>query len=351
MSKLLTISIAAYNVEKTIEECLDSFLTCKHLNELEILIINDGSKDHTAEIVSDYEKKYPGILYLINKENGGHGSTINKSLSLATGKFFKVVDGDDWVKPEELDKLCDWLKKTDSDLVINAFRWCYPDKPYEEHDEKGFKLHHVYTFDEMYSVHGSNTSIFPMTAITISTERLLKIDMHIKEKCFYADNEFLVFCGIAAETVSFDDSCVYQYRMGQATQSVSTEGFYRHLEDYFAIFGDLLDIYANRLPLFESSSKEKYIFKFLEDYYNALYMNMVDKIIKSDKDYLLIENLQRCKQQYPKLYKNLRPHSITVRFVAENPVKRISWMRRFRKTVIFSIFRAIKHIIKPAPEM
>lgn len=351
MSKLLTISIAAYNVEKTIEECLDSFLPCKHLNDLEILVINDGSHDHTVEIVSRYEKHYPGIIKLVNKENGGHGSTINKSLSLATGKFYKVIDGDDWVKPEELDKLCDWLKKTDSDLVINAFKWCYPDKPYEEHDEKGFKLHHVYTFDEMYSVHGLNTSVFPMTAITISTERLHKIGMHIKEKCFYADNEFVVFCGIAAETVSFDDSCAYQYRMGQATQSVSSEGFYRHLEDYFAIFGDLLDIYTNRLPSFEGSTKEKYVFKFLEDYYNALYMNLIDKITRSDKDYLLIENLQRFMQLYPKLYKKFRLHSICARFVASNPVKRTSWMRHFRRTVIFRVLRAIKHLLKPAPEM
>lgn len=351
MSKLLTISIAAYNVEKTIEECLNSFLPCKHLNDLEILVINDGSLDHTAEIVSRYEKKYPGIIFLINKENGGHGSTINKSLSLATGKFFKVIDGDDWVKPVELDKLCDWLKKTDSDFVINAFKWCYPDEPYEEHNEKGFKLHYNYTFDEMYSVHGLNTSIFPMTAITILTDKLHKVGMHIKEKCFYADNEFVVFCGMAADTVSFDESCVYQYRMGQSTQSVSSEGFYRHLEDYFLIFEDLLEIYASRLSSFEGSSKEKYIFKFLEDYYNALYMNMVDKIIKSDKDYLLIENLQRFKQQYPHLYKNLRLRSFTARFMAKNPAKHISMMRCFRKTVIFKVLRAIKNLIKPASEM
>lgn len=72
MGKLLTISIAAYNVEKTIEECLDSFLSCRHLDDLEILVINDGSLDHTAEIVANYEKKYPEIIRLINKENNNY---------------------------------------------------------------------------------------------------------------------------------------------------------------------------------------------------------------------------------------------------------------------------------------
>ena len=96
MSKLLTVSIAAYNAEKTIEKCLNSFLGCKHLIDLEILVINDGSSDSTADIVSAYEKQYPYSIRLINKENGGHGSTINKGIEIATGKYFELMDGDDY---------------------------------------------------------------------------------------------------------------------------------------------------------------------------------------------------------------------------------------------------------------
>ena len=71
MDKILTVSIAAYNVEKTIEECLDSFLPSRYFDDLEILVINDGSNDNTANIVSKYEKKYPDTIHLINKVNGG----------------------------------------------------------------------------------------------------------------------------------------------------------------------------------------------------------------------------------------------------------------------------------------
>lgn len=345
MSKLLTISIAAYNVEKTIEECLNSFLPCQHLNELEILVINDGSKDRTVEIVSEYVKKYPGIIYLINKENGGHGSTINKSLSLATGKFFKVIDGDDWINSEEFDKLCDWLERTDSDLVVNAFKWCYPDKPYEEHNENGYILHHTYTFDEMYSVMGSNTPAFPMTSITIATDKLLKAGMHIKEKCFYADNEYVFFCYMATATVSFDSSCAYQYRMGQTTQSVSSEGLYRHLEDSFSIFGDLMDIYRETLPLFEGNSKEKYLFQFLEIYYNSIYMNMVDKITNPGKDYLLAENIQKFRSKNKELFNRIHLTSMSARFVVKNPNKRIAIVRYLRKTLLFKVLKGIKRLV------
>lgn len=344
MSKLLTISIAAYNVEKTIEECLNSFLGCKHLDEFEILVINDGSHDRTKEIVSEYEKKYPGIIYLVNKENGGHGSTINKSLSLATGKFFKVIDGDDWINPEEFDKLCDWLEKTDSDLIVNAFKWCYPDNPYEEHSENGYILHHTYTFDEMYSVMGPSTPAFPMTSITIATDKLLKVGMHIKEKCFYADNEYIFFCYMAADTVSFDSSCAYQYRMGQATQSVSSEGFYRHLDDYFVIFGDLMDIYREKLPLFDETSKEKYIFRFLEIYYNAIYITMVDKITNPGKDHLLAENIQKFGNKDQNLFSRFRLTSMSARFIAKNPNRRIAIVRYIRKTLLFKFLRGIKHL-------
>lgn len=346
MPKLLTISIAAYNVEKTIEDCLNSFLPCKHLDDLEILVINDGSHDRTMKIVSAYEEKYPGIISLIDKENGGHGSTINKSLSIATGKFFKVIDGDDWVNAEELDRLCDWLENCNSDLVINAFKWCYPDDPYEEHDEKGFKLHHVYTFDEMYSVHLSNTPIFPMTSITILTKNLLNIRMHIKEKCFYADNEFMLYCFMAANTISFDNSCAYQYRMGQSTQSVSSEGWYKHLEDYFSIFEDIISIYMKYLPSFDGTQKDQYILQFLDSYYSNLYIVMVDKITKSDKDYLLVETVKKFKQNYPNLYNRLKPYSLTARFLAENPGKRVVWMRYFRKTWLFKFLYSIKCFVE-----
>lgn len=346
MSRLLTISIAAYNVEATIEKCLDSFLQCHYLSDLEILVINDGSHDRTAEIVSKYEITYPECIHLINKENGGHGSTLNKSLRLATGKFYKVVDGDDWVDPGELDKLCECLKATDADLVINSFKWCYPDKSFEEHDEVGYLLNHTYKFDDMYSVFGENTHIFPMTTITILTSKLINIGMHIKEKCFYADNEFVAFCAMAADTISFDSSCAYQYRMGSSTQSVNPENWYKHLDDYFAIFDDLTDIYARCLKPFEESKKEKYLLKFLEGYYNSIYMNMIDKVAKSDKDYMINQSVEKFKRKYPLLFKKIHLTSLTAYFVAKNPIKFIPLMRSFHRTQVFLFLRTVKDLLK-----
>ncbi len=97
MEKLLTIVVPAYNVEKYIKNCLDSFIDLSVLRSLEILIVDDGSTDSTASLAHTYEQKYPYSFKVLSKENGGHGSTINYAIPRATGKYFKVVDGDDWL--------------------------------------------------------------------------------------------------------------------------------------------------------------------------------------------------------------------------------------------------------------
>lgn len=100
------------------------FLTSKYLDDIELLVINDGSTDKTAEIVSQYQEKFPNSIKLVNKENGGYGSTINTSLQIATGKYYKTIDGDDWVHADELDCLIECLRKTSLDRKVKNLEQC-----------------------------------------------------------------------------------------------------------------------------------------------------------------------------------------------------------------------------------
>ena len=109
-NKILTISVAAYNLENMIKENLDSFICCKEKENIEVIVTDDGSKDNTSKIVEEYEKKYPGIIKLVKQKNQGAGSTVNSGIKNAKGKYFKMIDGDDWVEPENLDKLINYLK-------------------------------------------------------------------------------------------------------------------------------------------------------------------------------------------------------------------------------------------------
>ena len=121
-SKLLTVSIAAYNVGGTLGRTLAS-LECseKLMQMLDIIIVNDGSTDRTADIADDFRASHPGSVRVFNKANGGYGSTVNLSLSNAEGLYFKLLDGDDAFDTENLEE---FIKYLDS-LCVNEL--CIPD--------------------------------------------------------------------------------------------------------------------------------------------------------------------------------------------------------------------------------
>ena len=101
--KLLSIAIPCYNSEAYMEKCIESLL--KGGEDVEILVVNDGSSDRTAEIADAYAEKYPTIIKAVHQENGGHGEAVNAGIRNATGLYFKVVDSDDWVDEEALHKI------------------------------------------------------------------------------------------------------------------------------------------------------------------------------------------------------------------------------------------------------
>ena len=103
MMKLLTITVPSYNSEAYLDRCMATLLPGG--DEVEILIVDDGSTDRTAEIADEYERKYPGICRAVHQENGGHGEAVNAGIRNATGLYFKVVDSDDWVNEEAYAKI------------------------------------------------------------------------------------------------------------------------------------------------------------------------------------------------------------------------------------------------------
>lgn len=108
-------------MEKFLNQVLDSLVDEQVLADLEVLVISDGSTDNTVDIANKYVKKYPSTFKVIEKENGGWGSTVNKGMELATGKYFKLLDGDDWFYTENLVGFIQYLKNTEADMILSAF--------------------------------------------------------------------------------------------------------------------------------------------------------------------------------------------------------------------------------------
>ena len=122
--KYISFAIPCYNSEAYMEKAINSILVGGE--DVEIIVVNDGSKDGTQKIAERYQEKYPTIVKAVEKENGGHGDAVNCGLAHATGKYFKVVDSDDWVDKEALKKILDAVKgfvDADSpvDMVISNY--------------------------------------------------------------------------------------------------------------------------------------------------------------------------------------------------------------------------------------
>ena len=119
--KYISFAIPCYNSAEYMEHAIESIL--KGGEDVEIIIVNDGSKDKTLEIARRYEKQYPTIVKAIDKENGGHGDAVNTGLQHATGLYFKVVDSDDWVDESSLMKILDTLHTlVDNDKMIDMYQ-------------------------------------------------------------------------------------------------------------------------------------------------------------------------------------------------------------------------------------
>lgn len=339
--KILSISIAAYQVENTIEQCLRSFLNSAYLHELELLVINDGSKDRTAEIVSIYAEKYPDVIKLINKDNGGHGSTINKSLSIATGKFYKILDGDDWVDVNELDRLVEFLKITNAELVINRCREVYPSYSQVVGCDTDYEIGKIYDFSDIFQDKISADNLFSMHTTTILTNRLREVNMHILEKCFYADTLFIYYVGLAARTVAFHDSCAYQYRLGAEGQSVSASGIYKHAEDLIKIERKLFSLYQSDGKRLKDNKRKEYIFTVLESRYNMLFDWFSGIITCDDKDIYMLDFLDEVNRDYKDIVSNCKL-SMYNRLISIYPSVLIPVFRIIRKSIIWLTLHRIK---------
>ncbi len=238
MNKLLTISIAAYNVQAYLENCLDSLLI-PSMDKLEVLIENDGSKDNTAQIARTYEEKYPGVFRLVNKENGGYGSTINNSIRLASGKYFKQLDGDDWYDTAHLEALVCALETVDADCLFTPFMEVYEEDGEQILRGKTDLSNAVYPLEQVIG----KDWFLQMHGLAFRTELLRANNVQILEHCFYTDQEYVIYPLLHAKTVYVFDQHIYCYRLGRDGQSVSLEGWRKHCAEHDRVIRQLLTKY------------------------------------------------------------------------------------------------------------
>ena len=236
---ILSIIVPAYNVERWLINSIHSVIDIEHSNKIEVLIINDGSKDKTESIGKSLQElttvNGKSIVKLINKENGGHGSTINKGIELAKGKYIKMMDGDEYYDGECLDKLLLYLENEDSDIVLTDYveDWApscrlVPVLNYE-HLQPGEQ----YNIEDLcFEGYGFNRFGPILHTSTFKTQMLRDANFKISEHCFYVDMELNTFAFMASQTVTYYPLQLYIYFLGREGQSVSPESFKKNYKQH-----------------------------------------------------------------------------------------------------------------------
>lgn len=238
MEKVLTISVACYNLKHLVDSMILSVINSKHKDDIELLLINDGGKQDSLDILKNWESKYPNTIKVITKENGGPGSTINEGIKQATGKYFKVVDGDDWVDTDNLSDFVEFLQSVDSDMIISNYSFF--------HEAKKMIIK-TFSFDlpiKSVNKFDSFSSLIPnqMHAICYKTSIIKEAKIRI-DNCFYTDVEYVLLPIKAVKTFAYFDKTIYVYRVGQEEQSVNYKNMIKNRSQHELVLNRLLNEY------------------------------------------------------------------------------------------------------------
>lgn len=233
--KDITFVVPCYNAGAYMKRCLDSLLFCGE--DGEIIIIDDGSTDNTGEIAEEYAAVYPNLVTVVHKANGGHGSGINAGLKIAAGRFFKVVDADDWLDRQALETLMRRLKQQKDGVDMVVCNYVY-DHLYENR-RKSVAFRNVFTQEKICGWQDMGffkpSQYLVMHALIFRTALLRESGVKLPAHTFYVDNLFAYKPLPYVEKILYLDIDLYHYFLGREDQSVNEASYMRRIDQQIAV--------------------------------------------------------------------------------------------------------------------
>lgn len=258
--KILSIVVPTYNIKDYIRKCLSSFLNNDLLPLIEVIVVNDGSTDSSSSIAKEFLNKYPQSFVVIDKENGGHGSTINTALKIASGSFFMVVDGDDWVDSIALLKV---VKKLQENNYVDAIFFNYVSEIKYKDKQKKHNLKKV--FGNEGNVILDDAKIDVTTRILLAntiykTSNLRSIKLFLDENTFYVDVEYLVYPLTTIKNAIYVNEYVYHYLIGRPAQSTNMNTALNYINDRKKVITNIINYFKiNQFNFSSKYSKRSYL--------------------------------------------------------------------------------------------
>ena len=266
--KLLTIAMPCYNSEAYMRKGIETLLPGGE--DVEIIIVDDGSVDNTLAIGKEYEQKYPSIVRVIHKENGGHGSAVNTGISNASGLFFKVLDSDDWVKESAYLKILETLRNLAGgtrvlDMLISNF-------VYEKEGEKKNKVmayRHALLRDEVFTWeqvrHFHKGQYILMHSVIFRTKLLVEQKIELPEHTFYVDNLFVFEPLPFVKNMYYLDVNFYRYFIGREDQSVNEQVMISRIDQQIKVNKSMVDYFvANKSRIIGHKKMCNYMVNYMD---------------------------------------------------------------------------------------
>lgn len=263
--KLLSVTVPCYNSQDYMRHCVETLLPGG--DEVEILIVDDGSQDGTAAIADQLQERYPTIVRAIHQENAGHGGAVMKGLENATGLYFKVVDSDDWVDPQVLKELLTLLRRFAQqgegvDMVVSDFVY---DKVGARHKKV---MRYPFAIPQNKVLRWEEVGSFPkghyllMHSVIYRTQLLRESGLDLPRHTFYVDNLFVYVPMAQVKTLYYVDKVFYHYFIGREDQSVQEGVMIRRIDQQLRV--NRLMLAQVDLDQVENKRLRRYLLNYLE---------------------------------------------------------------------------------------
>lgn len=281
-------------MEKYISKCLES-LIIPSIDKLDIIVVNDGSKDKSSEIAHSYSDKYPDSIRVIDKENGNYGSCINAALPTIKGKYVKILDADDTFNTENLEKYIKLLSQYNESLIITNFiRKKENGKLINQQEYSYLIAKDVYRFNEILDFLANPK--LTMHAVTFRSNVFKNLNYHQTEGISYTDNEWLFLPFSRVDEIRYINISIYELLRGREGQTMDSKVISKQLDHFEKILWNSINIYENN-----KNVSNPYVLNYFSKririiaqviYHNYLFINSEEfneKLIKTDDKFKKID--------------------------------------------------------------
>ena len=268
-TKTISFAVPCYNSAAYMDVCIESILACG--DDIEIIIVDDGStKDNTAEKADEWERRYPGIVRAVHQENAGHGAAVNRGLAEASGRYFKVVDSDDWLDKAAMEQVMAYVRpqcelECPTDLVIANYVY----EKVHEGTRQVMRYRNVFPTDREFGWdevgHFGQSQYLLMHSVFYRTDLLRDMGLSLPEHCFYVDNIFVYVPLPHVRTMRYLDVDAYRYFIGREDQSVNEKVMMGRIDQQLRVTRTMID--AVHLP---DGVESKKLLRYMENYLSMM---------------------------------------------------------------------------------